>query len=95
MYECFHCLYHNLKVFFTEKQYFFADLPPNSVFPNLTLDARSSVIYNLYGFNNPPSSPTLPLMCTSAWKHSIIKDYQYHVLPQPRTQALLNREKYG
>ena len=45
----FHCLYHSLKVFFEEKQYFFADLPPNSAFPNLTLDARSSVIYNLYG----------------------------------------------
>ena len=35
--------------FLEEKQYFFADLPPNSAFPNLTLDARSSVIYNLYG----------------------------------------------
>ena len=46
----FCCLYHSLKVFFEEKQlYFFADLPPNSAFPNLTLDARSSVIYNLYG----------------------------------------------
>ena len=49
MYLCFHCLYHSLKVFFEEKQYFFADLPPNSAFPNLTLDARSTVIYNLYG----------------------------------------------
>ena len=49
MYKCFHCLYHSLKVFFEEKQYFFADLPANSAFPNLTLDARSSVIYNLYG----------------------------------------------
>ena len=48
MYLRFHCLYHSLKVFFEEEQYFFADLPPNSVFPNLTLDARSSVIYNLY-----------------------------------------------
>ena len=42
-------LFCGLKVFFEEKQYFFADLPPNSAFPNLTLDARSSVIYNLYG----------------------------------------------
>ena len=42
------CLYHSLKLFFEEKQYFFADLPPNSAFPNLTLDARASVIYNLY-----------------------------------------------
>ena len=40
----FHCLYHSLKVFFEEKQYFFADLPPNSAFPNLTLDAPSIVI---------------------------------------------------
>ena len=46
----FSCLYHSLKVFFEEKQYFFADLPPNSAFPNLTLDACSSVIYNLYGY---------------------------------------------
>ena len=51
MYLCLHCLYHSLKVFFEEKQYFFADLPPNSAFPNLTFDARSSVIYNLYGEN--------------------------------------------
>ena len=48
MYQCFHCLYHSLKVFFEEKQYFFADLPPNSAFPNLTLDARSSANVHQY-----------------------------------------------
>ena len=27
------------------------EFAPNSAFPNLTLDARSSVIYNLYDYN--------------------------------------------
>ena len=78
-------------MFFEEKQYFFADLPPNSGFPNLTLDARSSLfIISMAGGVKHVRSRELALAANTA-SHAENLDISHPNVKKP----LKYRETYG